>query len=108
MAAHHRLQKLLRQHGRLNTRTFASLTSTPDVEYDYIVVGAGTAGCLLGNRLSKDPSLKVLVIEAGPNDSFPLIHVPLGYLYTMTHPLTSWGYSTTIQPGLNGKALRSE
>ena len=86
-------------------RTFSGLTSPPDEEYDYIVVGSGTAGSLLGNRLSADPRNKVLVLEAGPNDSHPIIHVPLGYLFTMTHPKTSWGFSTTVQPGLNDRAL---
>ena len=59
-------------------------------EYDYIIVGAGTAGCVLANRLSADPSKRVLVLEAGQSDWFPAIHVPVGYLYTMNNPWTDW------------------
>jgi choline dehydrogenase len=74
-------------------------------EYDYVIVGAGSAGCLLANRLSADPRNKVLLLEAGGKDTYPWIHIPLGYLYTMKHPRTSWGFSTTSQPGLNGRSL---
>ena len=83
----------------------ASVSVTDDDAFDYIVVGAGSAGCVMGNRLSRDPSSRVLVLEAGGRDTYPWIHVPLGYLYTMKHPRTSWGFSTTAQPGLNGREL---
>ena len=61
--------------------------------FDYIVVGAGSAGCVLGNRLSRDANNRVLVLEAGGQDSYPWIHVPAGYLYTMKHPRTSWAHT---------------
>jgi choline dehydrogenase len=75
-------------------------------EYDYIVVGAGTAGCLLANRLSADPSRRVLLVEAGGNDDYVWIHVPVGYLYCIGNARTDWLYSTDPDPGLNGRALR--
>ncbi|MDB6000719.1 MAG: choline dehydrogenase, partial [Rhizobacter sp.] len=74
--------------------------------YDYIVVGAGTAGCLLANRLSADPKKRVLLIEAGGKDDYVWIHVPVGYLYCIGNPRTDWLYSTDADPGLNGRSLR--
>ena len=74
--------------------------------YDYIIVGAGTAGCLLANRLSADPSKSVLLIEAGGNDDYVWIHVPVGYLYCIGNPRTDWLYFTDEDPGLNGRSLR--
>ena len=73
--------------------------------YDYIIVGAGTAGCLLANRLSADPSVRVLLLEAGGKDNYHWIHIPVGYLYLMGNPRTDWGYSTGAEPGLNGRSL---
>ena len=73
--------------------------------YDYIIVGAGTAGCLLANRLSADPSQRVLLLEAGGSDNYHWIHIPVGYLYLMGNPRADWGYSTAAEPGLNGRAL---
>ncbi|HVJ34805.1 MAG TPA: GMC family oxidoreductase N-terminal domain-containing protein [Terriglobia bacterium] len=77
-----------------------------DQAYDYIVVGAGTAGCLLANRLSKDPTKRVLLLEAGKRDSYPWIHIPVGYLYCIGNPRTDWLYSTEPSAGLNGRTLR--
>lgn len=75
-------------------------------EYDYIVVGAGTAGCLLANRLSADPAHRVLLIEAGGKDNYHWIHIPVGYLYCIGNPRTDWLFSTQPDPGLNGRVLR--
>ncbi len=74
--------------------------------YDYIIVGAGTAGCLLANRLSADPSKRVLLIEAGPRDNYHWIHIPVGYLYCIGNPRTDWLYNTEPDAGLNGRSLR--
>ena len=73
-------------------------------EFDYIIVGAGTAGCLLANRLSADASKRVLLIEAGRRDDYHWIHIPVGYLYCIGNPRTDWLYKTEPQPGLNGRA----
>lgn len=74
--------------------------------YDYVIVGAGTAGCLLANRLSRDPSKRVLLLEAGKQDNYLWIHIPVGYLYCIGNPRTDWLYRTTAEVGLNGRTLR--
>ncbi len=74
-------------------------------EWDYIVVGAGSAGCVLANRLSADPASRVLLVEAGGKDDYIWIHIPVGYLYCMNNPRTDWGLKTVPQPGLNGRSL---
>lgn len=79
--------------------------TTPST-YDYIVCGAGTAGCLLANRLSADPTKRVLLIEAGGKDDYVWIHIPVGYLYCIGNPRTDWLYHTDEDPGLNGRSLR--
>ena len=73
--------------------------------YDYIVIGAGSAGCVLANRLSADPRNKVLLLEAGGRDNYHWIHIPVGYLYCIGNPRTDWGFKTEPDPGLNGRAL---
>ncbi|MEJ6001365.1 GMC family oxidoreductase [Paucibacter soli] len=74
--------------------------------FDYIIVGAGTAGCLLANRLSADPSKRVLLLEAGGKDDYHWIHIPVGYLYCIGNPRTDWLYQTEPDAGLNGRRLR--
>lgn len=74
--------------------------------FDYVIIGAGTAGCLLANRLSADGRKRVLLIEAGGKDSYHWIHVPVGYLYCIGNPRTDWCYNTVPDPGLNGRSLR--
>lgn len=77
-----------------------------DHTYDYIVCGAGTAGCLLANRLSARRDKRVLLVEAGGNDDYLWVHVPVGYLYCIGNPRTDWLYQTEPDPGLNGRVLR--
>ncbi|MCC0065910.1 MAG: GMC family oxidoreductase N-terminal domain-containing protein [Rhodovulum sp.] len=75
-------------------------------EFDHVIVGAGTAGCLLANRLSASGERRVLLVEAGGRDNYPWIHIPVGYLYCIGNPRTDWMYSTEAEPGLNGRSLR--
>jgi choline dehydrogenase len=74
--------------------------------FDYIIVGGGSAGCLLANRLSRDPAMRVLLLEAGRKDDYPWIHIPVGYLYCIGNPRTDWLYKTEADAGLNGRSLR--
>ena len=78
---------------------------TQNTDYDYIIVGAGSAGCVLANRLSKNPKNKVLLLEAGGKDNYIWIHIPVGYLYCMGNPRTDWGFKTSKQKGLNGRQI---
>ncbi|HLH49659.1 MAG TPA: GMC family oxidoreductase N-terminal domain-containing protein [Roseiarcus sp.] len=73
--------------------------------YDYIIVGAGTAGCLLANRLSADPRNKVLLIEAGGRDNWIWFHIPVGYLFAIGDKRADWLFKTAAEPGLNGRAI---
>jgi choline dehydrogenase-like flavoprotein len=68
-------------------------------EYDYMIVGAGPAGCLLANRLSHNPAHRVLLLEAGGQDNYAWIHVPVGYLYCIGNPRTDWCFKTESEPG---------
>ena len=74
-------------------------------EFDYVIVGAGSAGCLLANRLSANPDHRVLLIEAGGDDDWFWIKVPVGYLYTIANPRTDWCFSTEADPGLAGRSI---
>jgi choline dehydrogenase len=71
-----------------------------DGEYDYIIVGAGSAGCVVANRLSADPAARVLLLEAGGKDDWIWLHVPVGYLFAIGNPRSDWMFTTTPQPGL--------
>ncbi len=72
---------------------------------DYVVVGAGSAGCVLANRLSADPKIRVVLLEAGGRDLNPWIHIPVGYFKTLHNPNTDWCYKTARDPGLNGRSI---
>ncbi len=72
---------------------------------DFVIVGGGSAGCVLANRLSKDPKNRVILLEAGPRDWNPWIHVPVGYFKTMHNPSVDWCYKTEPDPGLNGRSI---
>ena len=73
--------------------------------YDYIIIGAGSAGCMLAKRLSEDPRKRILLIEAGKNDNYIWIHIPVGYLYCIDNPRADWRFKTVNEKGLNGRSL---
>ena len=74
-------------------------------EYDYVIVGAGSAGCLLANRLSANPRIRVLLLEAGGQDNHAWIHIPVGYLYCINHPVLDWRFKTAPEAGLGGRSI---
>ena len=73
--------------------------------FDYVIVGAGSAGCVLANRLSEDGRHTVLLLEAGPRDTYPWIHIPIGYAKTMFHPVVNWGFYTEPEPTMHGREI---
>ena len=75
------------------------------MQADYIIIGAGSAGCVLANRLTEDPAVKVLLIEAGGRDWSPYIHVPAGFMKMLDHPTLTWGYYAEPDPGTAGRAI---
>ena len=74
-------------------------------EYDYIIIGAGSSGCIIANRLSADPSARVLLLEAGGNDNWIWFHIPVGYLFAIGNPRADWMFRTEPEEGLNGRSL---
>ncbi|MCB1430523.1 MAG: GMC family oxidoreductase N-terminal domain-containing protein, partial [Nitratireductor sp.] len=72
---------------------------------DYVVIGPGSSGCVIANRLSANPDNKVTLLEAGGSDWNPWIHIPVGYFKTMHNPSVDWCYKTEPDPGLNGRSL---
>ena len=82
------------------------VNATPvEGEFDYIIVGAGSAGCVLANRLSADPTKRVLLLEAGGRDNWIWFHIPVGYLFAIGNPRADWMFKTEPEPGLNGRSL---
>ncbi|TDQ80486.1 choline dehydrogenase [Dongia mobilis] len=80
-------------------------TGVLEGDYDYIIVGAGTAGCVLANRLSENPKNRILLLEAGGSDNYHWVNIPVGYLFCIGNPRTDWMMKTESEPGLNGRAL---
>src|SRR5579863_181217 len=75
------------------------------MQADYVIVGAGSAGCVLASRLTEDPNVRVILIEAGGKDWNPLIHVPAGFFKMLDHDTLTWKYRSEPDPGTNGRAI---
>ncbi len=80
--------------------------TSSEQEFDYIVVGAGSAGCVVASRLSENPRHRVLLIEAGPKDTYPWLHIPVGYFKTIHNPKTDWCYEIEPDPGLSNRRMK--
>src|SRR6202048_1888157 len=81
------------------------MTKRIEGDFDYIVVGAGSAGCIVANRLSADPTKRVLILEAGGDDNWIWLHIPVGYLFAIGNPRSDWMFRTEPEAGLNGRSL---
>ena len=81
----------------------AGQVRSAEEDYDYIIVGAGTAGCIVANRLSADPDKRVLLLEGGGRDNWIWFHVPVGYLFAIGNPRSDWMFQTEAEAGLNGR-----
>jgi len=81
------------------------MTTRLEGDFDYIVVGAGTAGCIVANRLSANPGNRVLILEAGGSDNWIWFHIPVGYLFAIGNPRSDWMFRTEPEAGLNGRSL---
>ncbi|MGB2399654.1 MAG: GMC family oxidoreductase N-terminal domain-containing protein, partial [Candidatus Puniceispirillaceae bacterium] len=79
--------------------------ATPALEADFVIVGAGSAGCILANRLSANPAFSVILIEAGGADTHPFIHMPAGFINLMNNPALNWLYTSQPQPHLDGRNM---
>ena len=80
-------------------------TTTLEESYDYVIIGAGSAGCVLANRLTEDGRTTVAILEAGPKDTNPWIHIPAGYFRTMYNPEVTWQYGAGPEPHLDGRVV---
>ena len=89
----------------LSTRRAQWVIGETAMQADYVIVGAGSAGCVLANRLTEDASTRVVLIEAGGRDWNPLIHIPAGYMKLLDHPTLTWGFKAEADPGTNGRAI---
>src|SRR5437899_2282629 len=76
-----------------------------EMQADYVIVGAGSAGCVLANRLTENPATRVVLIEAGGRDWNPLIHIPVGFMKLLDHPTLTWGFKAEADLGTNGRAI---